>query len=653
VYAFLAEWLFVVAMLPALGAVGGFVVVPFRRSLPFVSLAAPFAGLLVMAFGAALSYIDLGLPIAAGFAITAACGVLATALAVVRAARGGPLRPCWRSMLFPAAVSIVLAGIVVWYTTWTTIMLGHPGLQYWFGTDHLGYAQVADWVIEHPPWDRPRADPAIWYESWPDLMINGDPRFGAFATLALVALVRGLSASFAYDPACAVALTVTILGVAALFARSRLSLVLLVAGLLSSHWFDYGRSGFFAKLLGYPAGIFVGGLFMLAPAPLRPLTLVSLVLMTCGASVVYQAEAPGLIIGLVAASYLAARLILGGPRSLLRPLQIVGALWQHALMLGLMVLLAVVMRTYVAQAPVVGVGALVFITSTAASLVDADVGPRFSVTPWEHVRVTLADLDHQGYPITDLEPETLGAMLTVSIVLWLALGIVAWWLRDPKAIALVWGPILLEAFYASLTSPGAQWTRYQLPGTFYPLALCAAARLLDDARKRGAGRLVGSCRTGPGGIKPGRLRSVLAEHGLAVGVALVMIVGIALHAPRVEHVIDRYASSSMPAHYHFSQVESDRLAAIIGDRTVRVDIDHPHLSIFVLVELGRRGIDIEWAPSSWKYVLGYRPWPPPEPDEPAELTLQSLDDPPGRRITTLLRTRQYRLTAPEERRSTP
>src|SRR5688572_2923061 len=263
-------------MLPALGAVGGFVVVPFRQRLPFAGLAAPFAGLLLMGFGGALTYNVLGLPIAAGFVLTALSGVLATALAVERVSRGTSLVACWRSWLYPAAVAVLLAGVVAWHTTWATILLGHTGLEYWFGTDHLGYAHVADWIIAHPPWDRPRADPALSYESWPNLILSSDPRFGAFAIVALIAMIRGFSGAFAYDPASAVVLTVSILGVAALFSRGRISLLLLVAGLLSSHWFDYTRSGFFGKALGYPAAFYVAGLFMLAPAPLRPLTLVSL-----------------------------------------------------------------------------------------------------------------------------------------------------------------------------------------------------------------------------------------------------------------------------------------------------------------------------------------------------------------------------------------
>ena len=639
---FLIEWLFVIGSLAALSAVGGFALVPYREKLPFVVLAAPFAGMLLLAFGGALGYNVLGLPIGTAFILTAIAGVVATAFAVKRATQGSALWSSWRSWLYPIAVTIVLAGVVTWYTTFATTTVGNPGFQYWFGTDHLGYAHPADWIIAHPPWDKPRVDPAYWYESWPSAMIEGDPRFGSFALLALTAMVRGLPAAFAYDPACAVVLSATMIGVAALFARGRITLVLLLIGLLSSHWFDYTRSGFFAKSLGYPAGFFVAGLFMHSMAPLRPAMLIPLLLMACGASVVYWAEAPGLFIALLSVAFLAARVLLGGLSSIRQPLGAVRAVWQHVLVLAVMGILALTVRSYVAQAPT-GIASYLFITRTTVSLVDANVGPRFTVIPWEHVRLTLADLEHQGYPLTELPGQLIRRMLWVSIAAWVVVGLVALWRRDPVAIALLWGPIALAAFYAQLTSPGAQWTRYQLPGTFYPLALCGAARLLDGAY--GLSREYFAVR--------GVNWRTLAERAATVSVVGLMLGAVALHVPRLQGVIERYASRAMEPARSFSLAETDALAAAIGDRSVRVDIEGPHLSLFLLVELGRRGIDVQWAPSSWKYVMGYRPWPPPEYAERAELTLQSLDSPPPPRVTTLLRTRQYRLTAPEQRRSRP
>src|SRR5262245_20815096 len=171
-YVFVTEWLFVLAALIGYGAIGGFVVVPFRHALPFGALAAPLSGLLLLAFGASFSYNVLGLPLDVGFLGTGTLGLAATVWTMRRAAT----RPCWRRLLVPAVLALVLAGATTAMAESTSIVLGHPGLQYGFGTDHLGYAHMADWIAAHPPSERPRVDPAVPYESWPALMSDTDPR---------------------------------------------------------------------------------------------------------------------------------------------------------------------------------------------------------------------------------------------------------------------------------------------------------------------------------------------------------------------------------------------------------------------------------------------------------------------------------------------
>jgi hypothetical protein len=59
---FAAEYLFVIAMLAGFAAAGGFAVLPFRRSLRFGLLVAPFAGLLCVTLGIASFYGVGGLP---------------------------------------------------------------------------------------------------------------------------------------------------------------------------------------------------------------------------------------------------------------------------------------------------------------------------------------------------------------------------------------------------------------------------------------------------------------------------------------------------------------------------------------------------------------------------------------------------------------
>jgi hypothetical protein len=629
---FMVEWLFVLATLVGFGAVGGFVVRPFRAELSFAILAAPFAGLLVTALGAALAYNVLGFPLAAGLLLTVGLGLLATVWSV-RGADPRPCWPCWRSLLVPGVLAALLAAAVTAITASTTIQYGSPGIQTSLGSDQFGYAHMAAWIIAHPPWERPHAAPSLPYEAMPSILAP-ETRFGSFATLAAVSLLRGSSPFFAYDAASAVVLAAAILGVAAVFARGRIGLVLLAVGLLTAHWYDYPRTGYFAKMLGFTSTFFVCGLFMLARAPLRPPPAAALVLLAAGMTVMYPAEALGMFVGVLGLSFLVAGLVLriGRPVS-----EVVRDLWQHAAMLALIGVTMVVTRGQAAAALAVGDWGLGWAQSVFRRLSNAVAttsGGGAPVPPWSHVRLTLADLDHQAVPLTGLSPGTLDAMLLATILCWLLLAGIAWYRRDAVAVALTSGPIALAAWLAQLTSPSGQYLVYQLPGTFYPLALCAAARLLDWP-SLGEVRAAAASRRLAGQAVSGTL------------VVLLMLAAIGLHLPRLVGAVDRFAGKSLPPVYQFSEVQLDGLAAAIGKRTVRVDIPQPHLSYAVLLELAvRRGIDVQWAPSSWQYVLAFAGWPAPEPPKRADFVLRAITEPDEPGAATVYTTRQYRLVRP-------
>jgi hypothetical protein len=625
---FVVEWSFVLGMLVGLGLVGGCVLVPFGDRLPFAMLAAPFAGLLVLAFGASLAYNLLGLPLFAGVAITVGLGALATGWRL----RRSEARPCWPSVIFQLAVAALLAAAITPITTSATILLGQPAIQASIGSDHLGYSHMADWIVAHPPWEHPRVDPGALYESWPAAMFT-DPRFGTFATLGTIAMLRGSTSLFAYDSTCAVVLTVTILGVAAVFARGRFTLIVLVLGLVAAHWYDYPRTGYLAKAIGFPAAFFVAGLFMQTCAPLRPDALVALALLAAGTFSVYWAEAPGVYVGLLCAGFIVARAASDGRFSLRRPIPTRSTLrgvWQHAVVLGLMAAIAFLVRNLVAETPAWGISNS-FLYGHLVALVNPAEGPRYVTPPWDQMLLASADLEHQAARLTGLDPEVLTAALLFSGLCWLVVAGVAWYHRDPVAMALTLGPMVFLAFLAPNPSPSAQWTFYQLPGTFFALALCAAAQLVDGA-------IV--CPTG----RRARL--------LAGSLALLALINVGLRVPRFLGVVDRYAGKGLPLVTLYSKDELDGLAAAIGGRTARVDIEQAHLSYVVLLELvGHRGIDVQWAPSSWRYVFGYRPWPgPPGPAPPADFILKGkfgrvlVPDGPG--ATTVFETRQYRLVRP-------
>lgn len=366
---------------------------------------------------------------------------------------------------------------------------------------------------------------------------------------------------------------------------------------------------------------------MLAREPLRPAMLIRLLILTGGATVVYTAEAPGLLIVTISGAFLASLVVTRGLGSML---QTVRGHWQHVVVLGLMVAVGSVVRGYVAQSWS-GINGSDIVVQAVVGMANPSLGAEVPLLPWSHVKLVLADLEHQPAAMTSLvglAPMWIEIALIVSLGFWLALAGLAAFRRDPQAMALTWGPILLLAVLAPLTSYSARWATLNLPGTFYPLALCGAARLLDgvsaDERQRWPGR------------------------ALFIGLTLLIVVSIGMHVPRLASVVYRFAGPALPATDSFSLVEIDALAATIGTETVRIEMTHPHRQIVLLVEFGRRGLDLQWSPASWSFILAYRGWPPPTAEKDATFVLRSIEDPVEPGMTTVFTTRQYRLVRPTE-----
>src|ERR1041385_8756395 len=234
VLTFLREYAWLLLLLALYGAVGGFLLVPFRRTIKYALFAAPLAGLLISSCGIAALYTVLGLSLATSAAAMAVVGGAATIVALARS------RPrLARDDLALVLIAAAVAAVAVYLANATTIKLGAPGFLYMDGTDQLGYAQLADWLRAHPIHQLPDATPARPYESWPEFSFHTDPRFGAYFTLAVISLLRGESGMFAYDNATAVVLLAGYVAIAAVLARSPRGFALLLVGLLTCHWFEY------------------------------------------------------------------------------------------------------------------------------------------------------------------------------------------------------------------------------------------------------------------------------------------------------------------------------------------------------------------------------------------------------------------------------
>jgi hypothetical protein len=163
---------------------------------------------------------------------------------------------------------------------------------------------------------------------------------------------------------------------------------------------------------------------------------------------------------------------------------------------------------------------------------------------------------------------------------------------------LIAAPLLILSV---VVTAGFKWHGMVFMGLYVPLLFCGSVVLMDDLAAKGSSRT---------------WRAV---------VTIIAIAMIALRLPRFESTLRFHKGRDFPAQFRFSSAEIDALAAAIereGGVTF-VDLEPPHhFASFLLVELGRRGIDVQWSERSWRQVLRYRPWPVPSYDKPAPLKIQ-------------------------------
>ena len=592
---FIQESLFVLGMLAGLGLAGGFALIPFRKSgLRFLVLAAPLSGLLLVVLGADTLYCVAHWRFAVCAAVAAAACIVATVTGLLWVGIG---RPRW-DWLWSAAAVLVLAPLVTSASDATTIRLGRPGLLYTDGTDHLGYAQLADWLIGRTVDTQPVWSPDVPYQAYPEVMYRGDPRFGSFFTLALIATVRRLSGAFSYDIGCAIVLAAGILGVTGAFARGRLSLLVLLAALLTCHWFDYGRCGYFAKLIAYPAALLIIGLFFALPTVPSLLAGCCLGALTVATAISHAGVATALFIAVAIAPYLVARWVF--ERSSERGRLLRGLGYQASLcavLIGLAIVAIGTLARPVAKGP-----------------------PDFGVG-WDYVLPRSLDLDNQGSNLSGFDPRQMNIATAAAFVLWIVLIPLAAIRKDAAAVALLLGPLLLMA---ALVLVGSRPVVFQLIGYFYPMTACGATRLVEPSPRRADGS------------------RAVSWLGVAAAIAAAAIL-ISLRVSRTMGAIHRYAGADVPGLVQFSKRDVDRLARAIGSRPVQVDVTSPNHAIFLLVELVPRGVDLQWTPRSWKTIVSYTGWPPPQYPRPAALQIVILGDPQAAGARVIYRTGQYEL----------
>ena len=601
---FLDNWALVLAMLIGLGIAGGFTVMPFRRQLPFAILVAPLAGLMVVTLGALAMYVALKLPMrTAGIVAWGTCAVVT---GMTWLAEGKPL--ALRFPYFLGVLATVTAAVATAITTTTSIQLGDWGFLYFDGTDQLGYAHMADWFNTHLITELPVADPAYPYQSYINWLTVYEPRFGSYGALALVSQVTRHSGMFTFDVACALVLTLTTLGVAAVFSRARSMLVLVVSGLVTCHWYDYGRCGFFSKTLSFPTSFLAAGLFIaFARCKWTLRTASMLVLLTACAAIMQS--------GLMTALFMFA---------LCAPLLVAIAVYalREGSQDGAKLSLAYLRESALVLALALGVS--VIATGTIARPVNQIVP--YPMGDWNYIYSRIADLEHLHYSVSGLTDAQLQVAVWVAAVIWLVLASLAVLNRRATATALCVGPMLL---LVGLRAADAAAMTNQMLGVFYPLALCGAASLV--------------------GADSIRLRAFKSRRAAVASIAFgLAFVGVLLHLPRCLGSIKRYCRH-VDSSRLYSLRQMDGLKRAIGNETVDVATwDNVQYAIAVLVELGRTSIALQWTPEVWNVLLDHRVphWPPPSYSQPGAFRLTSRATPLETGDQVAYQTNQFRLIRP-------
>jgi hypothetical protein len=595
---FAANLAFVLGALVALAACGWWAVAPFRRQLAYPLAQAPLAGL-VLAPLATLG-VMVGLTVELRWAALAAvAGLTAGSLAAVRVGRGGgPER--WRA---PVGLAVPLAAAAVFFVTRVDLFFGSPGLNYAHGTDHLGYAHLADW-LQGPLRNAARTPaPEDWYGSFPQFIYTFDPRFGAFAFLALVSLASGRSGAFAYDLGCAVVLAAASLGIGGLFARRAVTFALLAAGLFTSFWFDWSRAGYLGKTTSYPAILLTAGLLFAwidrarrdGAGPLFPLAAVAA--LAAGAAVFFPGIVAALFLALLGLAFVgAAALAPGAPAP--------PGTWRRL------------------RDPVVAVALLVALAVLSSGII---ARPLFLVgripIAWSRVDLLLRATEVDGLLAdrTGLPPWAVWTLVLALLATWAAVATLALLLRAPAATAATVAPV---ALLGGLVAADLRWTAMNFIGMYVPLVLCGTAALADTLAARPARRW------------------------LAWSLTALLAATVVSHLPRFAATAAFHGGRDAPPHFRFSARETDALAAAIRREGGMALVDAaiaPHFPIFLMVELGRRGIPLQWTAASWRWVLGYRPWPAPTYPTRAPLRIVTRAASGEERPEAIVRTTQFEL----------
>ena len=567
--------------------IGGFLLFSFRKNLPYIAFASPQIGVLFSVGGAAVLYSFLGFSIFTSFILMSITGSIVTLLAIIY----------YKISFNKKLVSLfVFALIVIFFsfyiTNYTTLHFSSPGFIYMDGTDHLGYAQLADWLASHGRSGLPQLSSALPYQSWPAYSYAGDPRFGSFIFLAIISKSLGLSGMFAYYPAVAILLMVASLGIAALFSSSRTTFIIIVIGCVTNIWYASVMRGLLGNVFAYPSFILlIGLLFSIKECRLiYVLFLCALAFIIAG---IYPANAALAFLIPIGAIYLLSVRVYNK--------QLTFSEWKNHLCFWSLIALALVFSAGVVARPV---------PFGLASQVPA---------PWYKVIATYLSFgrDADGLPFVHWHFTLFVIAFVLTFLVSIVGLVIAHRRKNAVALSLLLTPLVL---LVALLILNKKWILYQLSGIYYPLQIIGLSLLWDKKYDNK------------------QLKVKASKWWLLLPVIMLVI-----HLPATFGAIKHYTKAHGYSQNRFSHQQMQHLTKLLNHHAVTVDLKNVVFALPLLVELGNNpNIHLHWTKDSWKAIVGYRSWPAPKAvHTPFVITLKKQKSLQGCHL--VYQTQQYHL----------
>jgi hypothetical protein len=535
------------------------IVEPFRPIIRYWPAAATFLGSLVLPCLTLLIHVVSRLLFSTSLLAAILVLFLLGAPALLRCIRD--TRPT-ADLIAPAIFSVALAAAVCFMYLRYEILSGDRALVFFSGTDQFGYAHLAEWLKQEPANVPRQPTPDDPWGSWVNLIVTFDPRFGSFSYLALVSTISRRSEMFSYNLASAIAMASASLGLAGLFARTRVHFVLIAAFTLTSYWFSVSMAGFFGKIVGLPAILFCVGLLL---PVLREMIskreavltfrLISLVAVTVCASLMYSASAVATAIVACGFAYVALLILLNRE-----------SFGTFNLMLSRPVGLG--------SAAVLTIAILAVLAGGTIARPLYLIGPKLEMDGasllYGITQVSIADMQLSIFPYSAWPALAAIALLSVG-----AIAFTSWRQGSAEALAILGG---FTGIGAALVLTGRTWEFYQSLTVYLPAAICAA--------------------------------SYLTEAGVFVSflITAAMIVG----SGRFLATVELTPGANMNPVLIVAKEETDRvLEAAKGTGGAYLDTSSVYSTYPLILELHRRGLKFQLSPRAWNSMLSYRPWSPP------------------------------------------